>query len=273
MELAATEGKFSGFIKNVSKQVRIKLWSVVYSAHLNSDDVLFWQGDVGNAFYILLKGCVKVYVNENIEGSGSGAAERAHSMVMTLKSDSGSGDDSDDSEGEIVDLGVEVATLMPGQRFGEMALIGAAGSRRAASIICAHEEESHLLVVPEAYYKQLLMEMDQQKNGVVQKLQLMHEISFFQHLSTAPFNRIAYSAGLESHVARKVIARKGEEIQSIFFVIDGSISMCISQGGWQKEHVCNASITLSSSPISCAHYEPKASLLCDYCPSPPTMPL
>jgi hypothetical protein len=111
VELASTEGRFlgvtllsalhtykdrlslhpklTGFMATILKQVRMKLWSVVYSEHLNPDNVLFWQGkltiplahnmsssdylishayegDEGHAFYILLKGCVKVYVNERV---------------------------------------------------------------------------------------------------------------------------------------------------------------------------------------------------------------
>jgi hypothetical protein len=83
--------------------------------------------------------------------------------------------------------------------------------------------ESYLLVVPEAYYKQLLMERDEQKHGVMRKLQLMSDISFFQKLSTVQFNRIAYIASVEAFGSRKVLARGREPIDKLFFLIDGTV--------------------------------------------------
>lgn len=137
------------FFRKFTPEQQLELCRVSEAVSIFGETVLFKQGTVGEAFYVILTGSVEVWVatqdemavmttlaqNALAKGGSSSAAKNAGS-VNPLKSG----------------LGSKVAMLSVGDTFGERALENE-DSLRMASIVTCDSQTDLLVISREDYYK------------------------------------------------------------------------------------------------------------------------
>jgi CRP-like cAMP-binding protein len=97
-------------------------------------EVVFNQGDKGEEFYVILSGCVGVYIK-------------------------GYSDDTENGLSFVVQR--EVCVLGPGESFGELALLKGKHGLRAATIIC--KENTDLAYFTANVFNKLLLEKEKDR--------------------------------------------------------------------------------------------------------------
>ena len=108
------------FFKKLSLHVCIEIGKVAGYQKVRRGDVIFYQGSIATAFYVIVTGCVSVSINDVTSGD---------------------------------ELGYEVSVLGPGKSFGELALISEASTRNATVKAL---EETEILVIEKVDFEKIL---------------------------------------------------------------------------------------------------------------------
>jgi cAMP-dependent protein kinase regulator len=170
----------SEYIYDLAKELRLRIY--------DPQTVVFKQGEVADAFYIILSGSVKIFINT--------PSEVKH--FQNLK--------------EIMHLG-------KGEGFGELALIY--DSTRSATIMT--HEKTELIVLDKDSFRKHIRTV--QTSHISQIMDFYKDFPAFQNLQP---NQIALYAGkslLHKFPSNTVVIRQGEVPNDIFFIRSGRVKV------------------------------------------------
>ena len=187
------------YLQKFTYEQQIELFRVCDYCTLWGKTTLFKQGEIGQAFYIVISGHVDVFVNKT----------DAAGVVQTI----------------------EVATIRAGSSFGEVALENEDNNRTATCVTC--DSVTELLVISRNEYKKLIVMVEQK--DFTEKVSLLRRTHPFQPMDLNTLaelgqllefrswrvNSIVYVAG--ESASNFVILKTGEfGIKSEVFMKDGS---------------------------------------------------
>ena len=159
----------------------------VFYMEFKGGDFVFYQGEEGTRFYVVLAGSVAV-LKENRRRDG---------------------------KLEYTQLGV----LKAGSGFGELALIN--DQVRTASILC--REPTYLAVLERDEYKRILGRMDDAK--LEAKVQLLQKHPGLTNWGRAALQRVSYFFTERSYKWKQVLYRAGQDCSHVFFIKSGEFRL------------------------------------------------
>lgn len=174
-----------------------KAFEACIPLEFRAGDVIVRQNDFGNSFFIIWTGAVDVLVT-----NASGAGEK-------------------------------VATLQPGQMFGELSLL--AGAPRSATVTAAgtcrvveiYRNGFERLVRYSSKFKQRMDELYDQRG---KETHLMR-VPLFSHLGDASFKLLLQKTKLRIYNKGEQLFEQGEEIDAFYLIKDGYIRLSQKLGG------------------------------------------
>lgn len=130
------------FFQRFTMPQLIELCRVAETVSVWGRSILFKQGSIGQAFYVVLTGTVEVWVNNQTESAATPAVNRIQHKAS-----------SDLTDG----LGVKVNQLVSGEIFGERALESEDSMRMASIVTC--EGNTELIIISREDYHNLVYVM------------------------------------------------------------------------------------------------------------------
>jgi signal-transduction protein with cAMP-binding, CBS, and nucleotidyltransferase domain len=173
----------SDIIKNCSFEARKR------------DEIIIKQGDIGDCFYINLRGKVSIYMNQSDNEQENESTSKTTPRNLRFK------------------LGNYITSLGDGESFGEIALVSE--DTRSASIIA--DEITHLMVVNKSLYSRCLHATTLRK--LDEKQNFINSSPFFNNWS--PKMKKLLSLCLERDIMKhdSYLGKQGEIANRIFFII------------------------------------------------------
>lgn len=168
-----------------------------------TDDVIIKQGDKGDAMYAMLKGSVSIYIISDIEEDICQYTEKVCSK----------------SKLDRASLGQHIFSHREGFVFGDVALIR--DCTRTASVVA--DEPCDLLVVDRALYNRTVREVLNLEWQ--EKTQFVQNNPLFSDWSSRHRKQLVISLRKESYQFGSVVAKQGQPIQNIYFVLRGEIEV------------------------------------------------
>lgn len=169
------------FLEQLARPSRLEICRVASYKQLETGNVLFQQGDAGDAFYIVLSGSVSVSVRDPNTG-----------------------------------IEMVVASCMTGQCFGELALQDPS-SKRAATV--ATREPTEFLVVYSEDYNRILKHLI--SDELNEKLNFLLHVPVFRDVPTQNMQALASVLTTRTFTRGKVIAKQGSESDELFLIKRG----------------------------------------------------
>ncbi len=149
-------------------------------------EIIFKQGDEGDAYYFILRGAVDVFI---------------YSV--------------DDKDGKLKLL--QVNTVYPGNGFGELSLLYE--SPRTAT--CLANCKSDMLVIKKKIYNSYVKDLHEQE--LFDLVNFYSSVPLFKNESTANILRLCLESNKKSLYSYKVFHKFGDYINDYYFVISGTI--------------------------------------------------
>ncbi len=172
------------FFRNFTKEQQIELCRVSQAVSIYGETVLFKQGSVGQAFYIVLTGTVEVWVASADEIALSNAIAQS-ALANTINNSA-----SKTAEASVPlkhGLGNKVAILSVGDTFGERALENE-DSKRMASI-CTCESLTDLIVIAREDYYKLVSALT--NTTLMNKITLLRKTDIFRNIDAVHLKELA----------------------------------------------------------------------------------
>ncbi|EAR83882.2 cyclic nucleotide-binding domain protein (macronuclear) [Tetrahymena thermophila SB210] len=158
----------------------------LYIKSLDTRQYVFKQGDIGDAFYIILSGGVTIYIDEPTE----------YKNFMQLK---------------------EKNRLVRGAAFGEIALI--TNSKRTATIMA--NQPTELIILEKDVFQAFIKE---KKTLHLQKLQsFLENMNLFTLLPENILLEITTKCQIKKYPSNTIIMRQGDDAAAIYFVRRGQV--------------------------------------------------
>jgi len=184
------------FLSTMSdKQLSILMHGVQYKA-VHKDEVVFYEGQVGDGFYIVYSGCVEVmkFSEEKNERFGAGDVVRLN-------------------------------RIRPGGWFGEIALC--MDMDRTATVIAV--ESSLLMMISRDSFRAFLQAANMDVNEVMRKRIIQSfkafRIPFFEAIPESKYVDLARDCKLEQFDAHEVIFAEGEPGDRFYIISRGQVSV------------------------------------------------
>ena len=154
--------------------------------HINAQEYIFKQGDIGNKYYILLSGQVTIEITVSESGH--------HTRT-------------------------EIMTYTPGSSFGELALDSS--KPRSASAFC--KTPSHLLALTKTDYSRLMQRIViDKKNEMTDFLQ---SLPAFQKVNRPALSKLTYNITENSFTKGQCLFREGDQAREIMIVFRGECKL------------------------------------------------
>jgi CRP-like cAMP-binding protein len=254
------------FFQKFSMPHLIELCRVADSITIRGRSILFKQGQIGQAFYVILTGTVEVWVHDSQNTPSHTArstSTAASAIVKNLRSQ-------DLTEG----LGAKVNQLVTGDVFGERALENET-SQRMASIITG-EDNTELIVISKEDYLHLVYVM--MHSDSMHKLQLLRRTELFHSLDIVHLRALTrfmeprkYQIDEEIQITGKkatelIILEKGEcrvivEIQEGYEKLSTEQKYKLSHKRYMEQTTATAVLTSEESATTTTAVSPSADLL------------
>ena len=210
-------GVCSSIFENASKQELREIVQGSSYHELSDGEPLFFQGDPGKNYWIVLHGEIRICVLES-----NAVALRKSAMYKRRKSWL----DSNENEPFHVDLGHTVWTAGPGIGFGQIALISKTPMRTGSCI--AARDGTSCLAVPKEIYIRYLQHLHEAEKGLDERVEFLGEMDHFQswnrtrlvHLGFAMREK-TYSRGATIMDGRN--AEKGDTQLDVLIIKDGLV--------------------------------------------------
>lgn len=168
------------FLKFKIPQI-VELCRVAETVTIQGHNILFRQGQVGQAFYVVLGGEVEVWVDDGQAGSPTRAPTRNEAAILANMSKN--------YLNLVSDLGKKVSTLYPGDIFGERALDAAtSNAERAASIVTCNDMTDLLIIHKEDYLSLVYTIMN---SDSMDRLSLLRHTEIFRSVDVVHLKALA----------------------------------------------------------------------------------
>lgn len=195
------------------------LYSIIRQASLTrskADQVIVHQGDLGDCFYIILRGTVMVYAKKMPQGG----EEVVLSEVQFAKGSK-----------ERSRFGQELNTLRAGRCFGELSIVSK-NSTRIATVIA--DEPALLITVSRELYLSLVGEKHAEE--IVQRSAFINMHPLFRGWSAAYRNLLTENLQYKKLKFGEQIVEQGAPLDYIYFVIEGQAKVTINPIEHQKSY-------------------------------------
>ena len=182
------------------------------------------QGDIGSLFYVILKGTIDFYVRGKLE----------QKTEMSMRTAGGLGTEKPTSHTLLVEqrLGKKVASFSAGSGFGELALLGPAGStRRSASCLCpmtpnvngSPPDPCHLVTLERTVYYRLFRATQQAGSDIGAKVRTIQDSCAFTWWPRG--HVIRFAMGLKTIKISKngVLCSAGDSANKLFLIASGEV--------------------------------------------------
>jgi len=172
------------FFRKFTPDQRLELSRVSQAVSIYGETVLFKQGSVGQAFYVVLTGSVEVWV-----ASADEMAMNEAIMLSALANTTGTSA----SKGAAQDnslkhgLGTKVAILSVGDTFGERALENEDSMRMAS--ICTCESLTDMLIIAREDYHKLVSALTNQE--LMKKIHILRSTDLFRNMDAVYLKELA----------------------------------------------------------------------------------
>ncbi|RNA18663.1 cAMP-dependent kinase regulatory subunit [Brachionus plicatilis] len=201
----------------------------------NCNDIIIKQGDIGDCFYINLRGKVSIYINhqkhdENDRIDWQDSFNADDSVLNDSFTDSSFAESAEKSRKIREKLGSYVTSLGAGEGFGEIALVSE--ENRTASIIA--DETTDLMVVNKALYARCLQAPTLRK--LEEKKQFINRSPFFGNW--APKMKKLLSLCLERDIIPydSYLGIQDESADRIYFIISGQAKVMVNSSRHQAQY-------------------------------------
>eukprot|EP00794_Sanderia_malayensis_P015072 gene15072-16627_t len=179
------------------------------------DYVLFNQGDIGNCFYVIVRGAVSVYARPS--------DVKTHHNLKRLSYAKG--------QQERARFGNELAQLGSGRCFGELSVLSEDGERNATiitdepTVLICFERNIFLKFVDEKFANELL-----RKSGFVQTN------SLFKKWPLAYKNLLTECLQIRNVEFGEKIVEQGTEVNSVYFIVEGQAKVSMNIGKHPEQY-------------------------------------
>ena len=215
-ELAQLLTKTSSFFQTLEPELHYDICQAASYKRLQPNEVVFVQGEVGDAFYVVLRGTLSLH----IKGTPGLPPPKIEPKEPT-------GEDDDEGFEEPEDLtdiyGPCISVLSGGQSFGELALLH--GMPRTGTVLC--QDESELLVLWKADYDEILQ--TSQARELERQVAFLRNLPNLDKLSTGRLMRIAYCFQLKELSRGYTLLQQGKTSEKghvyVYIVKEGAIKM------------------------------------------------
>ena len=192
------------FFRKFSPEQQIELCRVSQAVSIYGETVLFKQGSVGQAFYIVLTGTVEVWVASGEEIAVQNALTQ-NALANTTGSSATKGATAQNPLKH--GIGNKVAILSVGDTFGERALENE-DSKRMASI-CTCESLTDLIVIAREDYYKLVSALT--NDELMYKITLLRKTDLFRNMDASYLEDLARYMVKKRYDLDEVIANSGEK--------------------------------------------------------------
>ena len=214
-ELAQLLTKTSSFFQTLDPGLHYDICQAASYKRLQSNDVVFVQGEVGDAFYVVLRGTLSLH----IKGT-PGLPPPKKEAKEPQPGEEGLEEEPEDLT-EV--YGPCISVLSGGQSFGELALLH--GMPRTGTVLC--QDESELLVLWKANYDEILQ--TSQARELERQVAFLRNLPNLDKLSTGRLMRIAYCFQLKELSRGYTLLQEGRTSEKghvyVYIVKEGAIKM------------------------------------------------
>lgn len=166
------------FLRSLAAEVKRRLCEIAVLEVFEANETVFSQGDVGDKFYIVLNGLLEVNVLNN-------------------------------------GLSFTAGELVPGQSFGELALIN--GEKRSATVRTRSRVE--LMAISRGDYTKTLLAL--QQKSLRSKLDFLQCVPFFETWTSQQLGMLLESSRIIQVPGKHVVCRQGDPANEIFVLRTG----------------------------------------------------
>ena len=191
------------FFQKFNMEQLIELCRVAETVSVWGRSILFKQGQLGQAFYVILSGTVEVWVNRETGTAASGAAA-THSR-NNRSSDLTAG------------LGDKVNELVSGEIFGERALESEDSMRMASIVTC--DGNTELIVISREDYHNLVYVM--MHSDSMARLSLLRKTELFRSVDVMHLKGLARFMEPRQYQINEVIYKSGTKATEIIIIESG----------------------------------------------------
>ncbi|XP_047144506.1 uncharacterized protein LOC100214193 isoform X1 [Hydra vulgaris] len=194
-----------------------RLTNVIRTAKLvtyKSDHIIVHQGDVGNCFFILLRGSVAVYaINPGtMPGSDDMIVEPISLDITTAKGPK-----------ERVRFGQELCVLRSGRCFGELSFISKHGVRTATVIA---EEPCVAVLIGKAVFSEYVPEEFAQE--IIKRTTFVAAHPLFKLWPLFYRNLLSENLQIKEYRYNEVIIKQGHASDAVYFILDGQAKLTMN---------------------------------------------
>ena len=193
------------FFAKFSMQQLVELCRLCETLTVKERKVLFKQGQIGQAFYVILTGTVEVWVRNT--NSSSPAAAVVSPLGRGRKVTAG--------------LGVKVSQLVSGETFGERAL-ESEDSTRMASIVTGEGETVMIVIAREDYYNFVYVMM---QTDTMCRLSLLRKTELFRSVDVMHLKVLAKFMRPKQYQLKETLYRAGTKAVEIIIIESGECSV------------------------------------------------
>ncbi|GAB1598579.1 uncharacterized protein LOC115231060 [Argonauta hians] len=191
------------------------------------DDVIILQGDLGECFYVILRGKVAIY---NLSKEDEKITKLSETDLRN-----------DKQQLDRNQLGNFVCNLVPGDPFGEVALLSK-DSIRTATVVA--DELTDLMVVHKSLYERSVKDILSWE--FQQKIAFICANPLFRGWSHKYKHQLAMAVYKTVLSYDEILIRQGEPVNSIFFILSGQVQI-----------ICNPRQHISQYPQLMSHMKNK----------------
>ena len=193
---------------------------------VSAGEFVFEQGDLGPHYYVIMKGCVEIFVrspkDQDLEMSMHELGE--HRNAMELK--------------HTGRLGMQVRELYEGDGFGEIALLSTIGTRRTASVIVPEKWQEHIEGLPRprkhngeptlfftltrSVY-QRLFKAQNTSSDISEKVQVLMDSFMFSWWPRSQIVQFAINCEIVRIKKHEYFLRSGQEAEHMYLIASGEV--------------------------------------------------
>ncbi|CAI2361678.1 unnamed protein product [Moneuplotes crassus] len=176
---------------------------------IKEGDLVFDYGTEGDLFYIILSGVVSILIPDKKSG------ERTRKLSIFEQTQLGQ-----QALLELLNF-FEIAKLVAGSSFGELALLNTGDGKRKARIIC--KEDCKFATVNKENYQKVLARIQQQHKDAM--IKFLKQIPFISHWSKNALSKLYYAVEKIDTFRGQKIIEEGNEVEYVYIVKEGEFEI------------------------------------------------